>query len=178
MLTPSGGGLFLYQAYGNLYAMTVAGDGVASIKRRCRDQSRDDVRIMDMASGYGRLKEDLESSTWRRPNSFGVSGMVIAEPRVRATTWLAAHMGSSSIGIGFFKVQLMAQQVQNWRHVYASKKVMISIQVQFAKKLYGDFGKDSVTTVFVLHHQLAAIEFGFGIEFDSGGDKVEVLMVL
>ncbi|GJX51802.1 hypothetical protein Tco_0278647 [Tanacetum coccineum] len=98
MLAPSGGGLTLYQAYGNLYAMTgrkahlledmqissvgvfdevfstwmnfggktLAGDGIASIKRRRRDQSNDGVRIMAMASGCGRLKEDLELSTWRR----------------------------------------------------------------------------------------------------------------
>ncbi|GJX60631.1 hypothetical protein Tco_0292021 [Tanacetum coccineum] len=39
----------------------VAGDGVAGIKRRRRDQSSDGVRIMVMASGRGRLKEDLES---------------------------------------------------------------------------------------------------------------------
>ncbi|GJZ19630.1 hypothetical protein Tco_0556220 [Tanacetum coccineum] len=32
-------------------------------------------------------------------NSFAVSGMVIAELRVRATTRSAAHMGSSSIGL-------------------------------------------------------------------------------
>ncbi|GJV36686.1 hypothetical protein Tco_1409163 [Tanacetum coccineum] len=31
-------------------------------------------------------------------NSFAVSGIVIAEPGVRATTRSAAHMGSSSIG--------------------------------------------------------------------------------
>ncbi|GJT39768.1 hypothetical protein Tco_0939633 [Tanacetum coccineum] len=44
----------------------VAGDGVTSIKRRRRDQSSDSVRIMVTMSGRGRLKEDLESSTWRR----------------------------------------------------------------------------------------------------------------
>ncbi|GKC57228.1 hypothetical protein Tco_1084826 [Tanacetum coccineum] len=44
----------------------MAGDGVASIKRRRRDQSSDGVRIMATVSGRGRLKEDLESSTWRR----------------------------------------------------------------------------------------------------------------
>nr|GEY76455.1 hypothetical protein [Tanacetum cinerariifolium] len=44
----------------------VAGDGVASIKQCHRDQSSDAVKIMAMASGHGRLKEDLESSTWRR----------------------------------------------------------------------------------------------------------------
>ncbi|GJX77614.1 hypothetical protein Tco_0324425 [Tanacetum coccineum] len=66
MLAPSGGGLILYQAYGNLYAMTVAGDGVAGIKRRRRDVSDNDVRNFATASGRGRLKDDLESSTWRR----------------------------------------------------------------------------------------------------------------
>ncbi|GJT96554.1 hypothetical protein Tco_1092072 [Tanacetum coccineum] len=30
-------------------------------------------------------------------NSFAVSGIVIAEPGVGATTWSTAHMGSSSI---------------------------------------------------------------------------------
>ncbi|GJT52840.1 hypothetical protein Tco_0978997 [Tanacetum coccineum] len=39
------------------------GDGVAGIKRRRRDLSSDGVRDLAMASGRGRLKEDLESST-------------------------------------------------------------------------------------------------------------------
>ncbi|GJV48245.1 hypothetical protein Tco_1438457 [Tanacetum coccineum] len=43
---------------------TLAGDGITGIKRRRRDQSSDGVRIMATASGHGRLKEDLESSTW------------------------------------------------------------------------------------------------------------------
>ncbi|GKD20504.1 hypothetical protein Tco_1222207 [Tanacetum coccineum] len=44
----------------------MAGDGVAGIKRRRRDLSSDGVRNLVTASGRGRLKEDLESSTWRR----------------------------------------------------------------------------------------------------------------
>ncbi|GJS32734.1 ribonuclease H-like domain-containing protein [Tanacetum coccineum] len=44
----------------------MAGDGVAGIKQRRRDQSSDGVKNMATASGCGRLKEDLESSTWRR----------------------------------------------------------------------------------------------------------------
>ncbi|GJX08349.1 reverse transcriptase domain-containing protein [Tanacetum coccineum] len=39
------------------------GDGVASIKRRRRDLFCDDVWNLETASGRGRLKEDLESST-------------------------------------------------------------------------------------------------------------------
>ncbi|GJW02600.1 hypothetical protein Tco_1561456 [Tanacetum coccineum] len=70
MLAPSGGGLILYQAYGNLYAMIVAGDGVAGIKRCRRDVSSDGVWNFAMASGCGRLKEDLESSTWRWRQGF------------------------------------------------------------------------------------------------------------
>nr|GEX24207.1 putative reverse transcriptase domain-containing protein [Tanacetum cinerariifolium] len=66
----SGEGLILYQAYGNLYAMTVAGDGITGIKRRRRGVSSDGVRNFAMASGRGRLKEDLESSTWRRRQGF------------------------------------------------------------------------------------------------------------
>ncbi|GKC70371.1 hypothetical protein Tco_1116254, partial [Tanacetum coccineum] len=46
---------------------TVAGDGVAGIKRRRRDLYSDDVRNFATASRRGRLKEDLESSAWRRP---------------------------------------------------------------------------------------------------------------
>ncbi|GJU06123.1 hypothetical protein Tco_1122553 [Tanacetum coccineum] len=45
---------------------TVHGDGVAGIKRRCRDLSGDGIRNLATALGRGRLKEDLESSTWRR----------------------------------------------------------------------------------------------------------------
>ncbi|GKA02545.1 hypothetical protein Tco_0675210 [Tanacetum coccineum] len=94
MLALSGGGLILYQAYGNLYAMTgrkahlledkqissvgvfdvvlalVVGDGVAGIKRRRRDLYSDGVRNFATASGCGRLKEDLESSTWRQRQDF------------------------------------------------------------------------------------------------------------
>nr|GEZ51929.1 hypothetical protein [Tanacetum cinerariifolium] len=66
MFAPSDEGLILYPAYGNLYAMTVAGDGVASIKRRRRDLSSGGIKNLAMTSGRGRLKEDLESSTWRQ----------------------------------------------------------------------------------------------------------------
>ncbi|GKC02635.1 hypothetical protein Tco_0994245 [Tanacetum coccineum] len=67
---PSGRGLILYQAYGNLYTMTVRRDGVAGIKRRHRDLYGDGVRNLATASGRGRLKEDLESSTWRWRQDF------------------------------------------------------------------------------------------------------------
>ncbi|GJU48034.1 hypothetical protein Tco_1217589 [Tanacetum coccineum] len=49
---------------------TVRGDGVAGIKRRCRDLYGDGVRNLATASGRGRLKEDLESSMWRRRQDF------------------------------------------------------------------------------------------------------------
>ncbi|GJV11927.1 retrovirus-related pol polyprotein from transposon TNT 1-94 [Tanacetum coccineum] len=39
------------------------GDGIAGIKRRRRDLSSDGVWNLATASGHGRLKEDLESST-------------------------------------------------------------------------------------------------------------------
>ncbi|GJR70545.1 hypothetical protein Tco_0016610 [Tanacetum coccineum] len=44
----------------------MAGDGVAGIKQRRHDVSSDGVRNFATASGRGRLKEDLEPSTWRR----------------------------------------------------------------------------------------------------------------
>ncbi|GJZ10019.1 hypothetical protein Tco_0544778 [Tanacetum coccineum] len=66
MLAPSGGGLILYQVYGNLYAMTVAGDGVAGIKKHHGDLSNDGIRNLATTSERGRLKEDLELSKWRR----------------------------------------------------------------------------------------------------------------
>ncbi|GKA03368.1 hypothetical protein Tco_0676149 [Tanacetum coccineum] len=43
--------------------LTKRRDGVASIKRRHRDLFIDDVWNLEMASGRGRLEEDLESST-------------------------------------------------------------------------------------------------------------------
>ncbi|GJY38174.1 hypothetical protein Tco_0424538 [Tanacetum coccineum] len=43
----------------------VRGDGIAIIKRRLQDIHRDAVRDLVTASGHGRLKEDLKSSTWR-----------------------------------------------------------------------------------------------------------------
>ncbi|GJT49611.1 hypothetical protein Tco_0975768 [Tanacetum coccineum] len=45
---------------------TVRGDGVAGIKRHRRGLSGDGARNLATTSGHGQLKEDLESSTWRR----------------------------------------------------------------------------------------------------------------
>ncbi|GJT02237.1 hypothetical protein Tco_0823406 [Tanacetum coccineum] len=45
-------------------------DGVAGIKRRHRDLYGDGVRNLAPTSGHGRLKEDLESSTWRPRQDF------------------------------------------------------------------------------------------------------------
>ncbi|GKE39420.1 hypothetical protein Tco_1462825 [Tanacetum coccineum] len=101
MLSPSGGGLILYQAYGNLYAMTgrkfhllkdkqipsagvfdevsfytlfrERGDGITGIKRCRRDPSGDGVRDLVTASGRDRLNEDLESSTWRRRQDYNAT---------------------------------------------------------------------------------------------------------
>ncbi|GJT05318.1 hypothetical protein Tco_0839780 [Tanacetum coccineum] len=70
MLAPSGGGLILYQAYGNLYAMTDPGDSIATIKRRRHDIHGDGVRDSTTMSGRGRLKVDLESSTWRHRQKY------------------------------------------------------------------------------------------------------------
>nr|GEU32578.1 integrase, catalytic region, zinc finger, CCHC-type, peptidase aspartic, catalytic [Tanacetum cinerariifolium] len=50
--------------------LKLARDGVTSIKRRCRDLSSDGVRNLATASGRGRLKEDIESSTWRRRQDY------------------------------------------------------------------------------------------------------------
>ncbi|GJU01177.1 hypothetical protein Tco_1111515 [Tanacetum coccineum] len=43
--------------------LTKHGDDITSIKRRRRDLFSDNVWNLKMASGRGRLKEDLESST-------------------------------------------------------------------------------------------------------------------
>ncbi|GJS50533.1 ribonuclease H-like domain-containing protein [Tanacetum coccineum] len=48
----------------------VRGDGVAGIKRRRRDLYGDGVRNFATALGLGRIKEDLEPSTWRRRRDF------------------------------------------------------------------------------------------------------------
>ncbi|GJZ24158.1 reverse transcriptase domain-containing protein [Tanacetum coccineum] len=49
---------------------TPSGDGVAIIKRWRQDLHRDGVRDPATMSGRGQLKEDLESSTWRRCQDF------------------------------------------------------------------------------------------------------------
>ncbi|GJY83019.1 zinc finger, CCHC-type containing protein [Tanacetum coccineum] len=60
---------------------TARGDGVAGIKRRRRDLSSDGVRNLAMTSGRGRLKEDLESSTWRRRQDFKATPNISELPR-------------------------------------------------------------------------------------------------
>nr|GEV20690.1 hypothetical protein [Tanacetum cinerariifolium] len=42
------------------------GDGITTIKRRHHDIHGDGVRDSTTASGHGRIKMDLEPSTWRR----------------------------------------------------------------------------------------------------------------
>ncbi|GKA39460.1 hypothetical protein Tco_0732011 [Tanacetum coccineum] len=49
---------------------TTCRDGVAIIKRLRQDLHRDSVRDPAMTSGSGRLKEDLETSMWRRRQDF------------------------------------------------------------------------------------------------------------
>ncbi|GKE49160.1 hypothetical protein Tco_1480418, partial [Tanacetum coccineum] len=49
---------------------TERGDGVTSIKRRRRDLQSDGVKDFVTAAERSRLKEDLESSTWRRRHGF------------------------------------------------------------------------------------------------------------
>ncbi|GKD08867.1 hypothetical protein Tco_1188552 [Tanacetum coccineum] len=49
---------------------TMTGDGVTGIKRCRRDLYSDGVRNLAMTAGRGPLKEDLESSTWRRRQDF------------------------------------------------------------------------------------------------------------
>ncbi|GKD60047.1 hypothetical protein Tco_1297556 [Tanacetum coccineum] len=51
---------------------TVHGDDVTGIKRCRHDLSGDGVRNLTTVSGRGRLKEDLESSTWRRYTAYGI----------------------------------------------------------------------------------------------------------
>ncbi|GJS75853.1 putative reverse transcriptase domain-containing protein [Tanacetum coccineum] len=46
------------------------GDGIATIKRRRHDIHGDDVRDSSTVSGRGRLKVDLEPSTWRRRQKY------------------------------------------------------------------------------------------------------------
>ncbi|GJW48048.1 hypothetical protein Tco_0079694 [Tanacetum coccineum] len=46
------------------------GDGVTGINRRHHDLYGDGIRNLATASGRGRLKEDLESSTWRQSQDF------------------------------------------------------------------------------------------------------------
>ncbi|GKC84572.1 hypothetical protein Tco_1140289 [Tanacetum coccineum] len=52
---------------------TDRGDGVASIKRRCRDLSSDGVEDLTTVSGRSRLKSNLEDSTiFSQPRSVGI----------------------------------------------------------------------------------------------------------
>ncbi|GKG41882.1 hypothetical protein Tco_0473633, partial [Tanacetum coccineum] len=46
------------------------GDGVEGIKRCRHDLSSDGVKNLATASGRGKLKDDLESSTWRQRQDF------------------------------------------------------------------------------------------------------------
>ncbi|GKC79526.1 hypothetical protein Tco_1130300 [Tanacetum coccineum] len=58
------------RAHNRRFMHTVRRAGVAGIKRRRHDLYGDGVRNLATASRRGRLKEDLESSTWRRRQDF------------------------------------------------------------------------------------------------------------
>ncbi|GJT03195.1 putative reverse transcriptase domain-containing protein [Tanacetum coccineum] len=64
---------------------TARGDGVAIIKRQRQDLHRDGVRDLAMASGRGQLKEDLESSTWRRHESEQIRAITEVNERLWST---------------------------------------------------------------------------------------------
>ncbi|GKC74912.1 hypothetical protein Tco_1120795 [Tanacetum coccineum] len=63
MLAPSGEKvLILYQPYGNLYATTERGDGIACIKRRRHDLRSNGVSTLVTPSEQGRPNGTLEDS--------------------------------------------------------------------------------------------------------------------
>nr|GEX07498.1 MAK10-like protein [Tanacetum cinerariifolium] len=63
------------------------GDGAAIIKRRRQDLQPDGVRDPVTASGRGRLKEDLESSTWRRQNDNNTESYLYYTTTTRYTAY-------------------------------------------------------------------------------------------
>ncbi|GJV53330.1 MAK10-like protein [Tanacetum coccineum] len=78
-IKPHGPNSFRMKEVDNL--MRSRQDGVAGIKLRRRDLSSDGVRKMTTVSGRGRLKEDLESSTWRRRWDFKATPSHWNDPR-------------------------------------------------------------------------------------------------
>ncbi|GJR66635.1 hypothetical protein Tco_0012700 [Tanacetum coccineum] len=93
----------------------MAGDGVAGIKRRRRDLSSDGVRNFATALGRGRLKEDLESSTWRRHQDFKATPsrcrFLLMLPSVLMTVQLSDFTAKLAVGLytAYGVVKLLAE---------------------------------------------------------------------
>nr|GEV32057.1 transposase, Ptta/En/Spm, transposase, Tnp1/En/Spm-like protein [Tanacetum cinerariifolium] len=65
---------------------TEHGEGVTSIKRRRRDLSGDGIRDLVTVSGCDGLKEDLESSTYRRRQDYKTTPALHPKWRAKVTT--------------------------------------------------------------------------------------------
>ncbi|GKC67898.1 MAK10-like protein, partial [Tanacetum coccineum] len=86
------------------------GDDVTIIERRCQDLHRDGVRDPAMASGHGRLKEDLESSTWRRRQDFKATYTAYGIVKLHVKTLQPPHkvFGVAAWGIIRNTIELLA----------------------------------------------------------------------
>ncbi|GJW81909.1 hypothetical protein Tco_0145884, partial [Tanacetum coccineum] len=89
---------------------TVAGDGAAGIKRRRRDLSSGRVRNLAMALGRGRLKEDLESSTWEQRGTSSIRHHPVGAKRM-LIPWTSVRE-SKLLGLKDFKMILRITTAQ------------------------------------------------------------------
>ncbi|GJV22572.1 putative reverse transcriptase domain-containing protein [Tanacetum coccineum] len=96
---------------------TEHGDGVTIIKRRRQDLHREGVRDPATASGRGRLKEDLESSMWRRR-------MVIGKWGKLNPIYVGPFKVLEKVGVVAYKIELSQElsRVHNTFHVSNLKK--------------------------------------------------------
>ncbi|GJV91738.1 hypothetical protein Tco_1539551 [Tanacetum coccineum] len=78
---------------------TVSRDGVTGIKRHHHDLNGDSVRNLETASGRGRLKEDLESSTWRRRQNFKATPSAFARLNTIITSLKAIDEDLTSLSL-------------------------------------------------------------------------------
>ncbi|GJU27395.1 hypothetical protein Tco_1166016 [Tanacetum coccineum] len=98
MLAPSGG---------------ERGDGVAIIKRRRQDPNGDGVRDLVTASRRGRLKKDLESSTWQRRQDFKATSSRLSNVAIQKVDEVIGTLfGASLDGKGLPMQSLRSEAIE------------------------------------------------------------------
>ncbi|GJZ73459.1 hypothetical protein Tco_0637605 [Tanacetum coccineum] len=123
---------------------TMARDDVTGIKRSRRDLYSDGVRNLVMASRRGQLKEDLESSTWRRRLDYKATGSKVQQEIAKE---FATMMASGTVCATEVAALATNKMVQKYMHMNVTQTLYSSFMDISNVDHFMNILKDDISTI-------------------------------